>query len=221
LNPPMRSHLCRVVLMTALGCAGPPILAVLTPAASPAAAQRASQGQLILAEPTLVDGVLCVERALLHASGLLHECRLAPGAEFLGHRFPSNSWVGYTVSARPHVWLGRDTELQGLVCRGSGWRGWATSLHHDGALRGCFLAAEAVVDGVPCRKASFFTEVLRGSSYLGLHENGRLAECVAARTFTLGGREHRRGERIRLDAEGAPRQRAGPQAAASVGADVH
>jgi hypothetical protein len=210
----------RLALIMVLGCTGPPMLAVLTLAASPAAAQRASSGQLILAEPTLVDGVLCVERAVLHASGLLHECRLAPGAEFLGHRFPSNSWVGYTLSARPHVWLGRDTELQGLVCRGSGWRGWSTSLHHDGALRGCFLAAEAVVDEVPCRKASFVTEVLRGSSFLALHENGRLAECVAARTFTLGGREYRRGERIRLDAEGAPLQRAGRQAAATGGADV-
>jgi hypothetical protein len=217
----LRLRLRRLALIAALGCAGPSILAVLTLVTSPAAAQRASTGQLVLAEPTLVDGVLCVERALLHPSGLLHECRLAPDAEFLGHRFPPNSWVGYSVRARPHVWLGRDTELQGLVCTGKGWRAWSTTLHHDGALRGCFLAVEAVVDGVPCRKASFITEVLRGSSYLGLHENGRLAECVAARTFTLGDREYRRGERIRLDPEGAPLPRAGSPAAGTGGVGAH
>jgi hypothetical protein len=210
----------RMVLITARFCAGPLLLTALTLIASPAAAQRSSPGQLILPEPTLVDGVLCVERALLHPSGLLHECRLAPGAEFLGHRFPPNSWVGYNVSARPHVWLGRDTELQGLVCLGRGWRTWSTSLHHDGALRGCFLSVAAVVDGVPCRKASFLTEVLRGSSWLGLHENGRLAECVTARQLTLGGRTYRRGERVRLDAEGAPLH-AWPQAAATGGDGAH
>jgi hypothetical protein len=200
----------RLMLIMAPAAVPSLVLAAALVLPGPAAPQQPSTENLTLAEPTLVHGVLCVERALLHPSGLLHECRLAPGAEFLGHRFPPNSWVGYNVNGRPHVWLGRNTELQGLVCIGKGWRQWSTGLHVDGTLRGCYLAAPAVVDGVPCRKASFPTEVLWGSSYVGLHENGRLAECVARHGFTLGGRAFRRGERVRLDANGQPMERGAP-----------
>jgi hypothetical protein len=161
----------------------------------------------------MIDGILCAptEKAttFLYQSGHLESCPLATDADFFGHQLPKGSWVTLTELGRPrHVWLSRDTRLQGHMCKGTGRGGWSTAFHPGGQLELCFLSTEEVIGGVPCRKGNFWGEITGGVSVV-FYESGQLRECGAARSFTLAGRKYRSRERVVLDVNGKPSTRVG------------
>jgi hypothetical protein len=162
-----------------------------------------------LTHDTTVDGIRCGPsgrwRAGFFPSGRLESCALAEDYAVQRHALPARTWIHLRESGElASVWLPRDAMVQGHLCRGTGNRGWSVTFYPDGGLRTCYLAEEAVVQGVPCRKGSFWGEI-RGGVYIRFHRNGRLATCSAARSFVLHGTGYRHRERVWLDVEGLPR----------------
>jgi hypothetical protein len=166
--------------------------------ATPAAAQR-SHGitRAVLPRDTLIDGIPCGAtgrlRAEFHAGGRLAECPLARPFALRGHAFGAGTWLGFTADGLlDYAWLARDTELQDIPCKGTGYQGWSVRFHPDGRLRLCYLARNAVIEGVPCIRGSFWIEVTSGGrSAVHLHPDGRLRQCQLSRAVTIDGVAYR------------------------------
>jgi hypothetical protein len=154
---------------------------------------------------TLVSGVSCQatkRSAGFHASGALESCALASDTELFGHRFLAGTWVYFTeMGELTSAWLIRDTKLQGHLCKGNGYGGWSVTFHRSGALRICYLAQPQVIQGVPCRKGSFWGEI-RGGVHISFHDTGALESCSAARQLTLDGVTFKNRQRVRLNPSG-------------------
>jgi hypothetical protein len=155
---------------------------------------------------TTIGGVRCAPtgraRAAIFSSGQLASCPLASDTVISHHRLAARTWVSLTEEgALRAVWLNQDAELQGHLCKGTGYQGWSTEFYHAGTLRLCYLANETIIDGVPCRGASFWAEVF-GSTQVVFHENGRLQSCSVALDIDRDGIRFRKRDRIELDASG-------------------
>ena len=159
-----------------------------------------------LAKDTTISGVRCAPtgnaRAAIFSSGQLESCPVASDTVISRHRLAAGTWVHLTEDGTLRaVWLNRDTELQGHLCKGTGYKGWSTEFHRAGTLRLCYPASDTIIDGVPCRGASFWAELL-GSTQVVFHENGRLLSCSVARDIDRDGVRLRKRDRIELDTAG-------------------
>jgi hypothetical protein len=193
----------RISLLVAVSCAG------LTLPVGAAPQNTAGVTYVKLTHDTIVDGIRCGPsgrwKSGFFPSGRLESCALAEDDAVQGHAFPAQTWVHLRESGElDSVWLPRDAAVQGHLCRGTGNRGWSVSFYPEGGLRTCYLATEAVVQSVPCRKGSFWGEI-RGGVYTRFHRNGNLETCSAARPFALDGTSYRKRERVWLDTEGRAR----------------
>ena len=155
---------------------------------------------------TTISGVRCAPtgraKAAVFASGRLAACPLASDTVIAQHRFEARTWIYLTdAGALRAVWLNRDTELQGHLCKGTGYKGWSTEFHHAGTLKLCYPAREMIIDGVPCRGASFWAELL-GITQVEFHEGGQLRSCSVAREIDRDGIHFRKRDRIELDERG-------------------
>jgi hypothetical protein len=165
-----------------------------------------------LSADTLVDGIRCAHTGRAYAeffvaSGRLAECPLAHDDDVGGHSLPAGTWVILDAEGRlSRAWLSRDTRIGSMLCKGTGYKDWITEFHPDGALRMCFLAEPETIQGIPCRKGTFWGEVTGGVGVY-FHEDGRLRSCGLARSVTIEGVRYRRWERIWLDPEGRPTTR--------------
>jgi antitoxin component YwqK of YwqJK toxin-antitoxin module len=99
------------------------------------------------------------------------------------------------------VFLAHDAKVNGYVCRGGG-HDYSTALYPSGKIKTCWLAADSVVDGVPCMRAGFTADVFGGGVGTDFHENGKLKTCKLSRDFTLDGQALRQGDHIHLDTSG-------------------
>lgn len=187
-------------------------LALTTATLATALASRPSQAQppvaarLRLTRDTVLSGVRCgatgKASAALHPNGALDECPLAIDSVMAGHLLLRGTWIRLTPEGTlDGAWLPRDAMLQGLPCKGTGYKGWAVRFHPDGALSLCYLSREATIDALPCRPGAFVTE-LSGSTQVTLHPNGRLRGCRLARAVTYRGTALRSGARVLLDSIG-------------------
>lgn len=119
------------------------------------------------------------------------------------HAFPKGTWIRlHQDRGLDGAWLPRDTELQGLPCKGTGYKGWSVRFHARGALAVCFLSRDATIDGVSCMSGSFARE-LRGSTQVTLYPSGRLKSCRLAAPVTRDGVSLKRGARIHVTESGA------------------
>lgn len=180
-----------------------------TPVLMQARGQAASAAprRIRLGRDTIVAGVHCGPTgrayAALHLNGTLEECPLAADSVVEGNALAKGSWIRLTPEGiLDGAWLLRDAELQGLPCKGTGYKGWAVRFHPDGRLSLCYLSRAATIDSIPCKRGAFITE-LSGSTHVLLHHNGRLRSCRVARDVTYRGEAIGGGARIWLDVEGA------------------
>ncbi len=153
-----------------------------------------------LSRDSVVDGVHCgpTRRASveLHANGRLSECPLWRDTVIAGHALPRETWPRFTeTGVLTGAWLPHDLTLQGLPCKGDGYKKWAVRFHASGHLALCYLSTPTVIDGVPCHSAWFWRE-LRGTTQVQLHDDGRLKSCRLSRDVTLDGVAYRKGQRI-------------------------
>lgn len=173
---------------------------------APLPAQPASTVRVRFAHDTVVAGVSCGPTgrayAVLFTDGRLEECPLAVDTVIAGHLLPHGTWILLDRSGRlASGWLAQDTDLQGIPCRGRGYKTWHMRFHPDGHLATCFLSQETTIDGVPCRAGSFWAE-LWGTTQVQLHPTGHLRSCRVAREVQREGTTIASGRRITLSDAG-------------------
>jgi hypothetical protein len=169
-------------------------------------AQASRAARIRLVHDTVISGVHCAptgrQYAVIHDNGSLDECPVATDTVIAGHALPSGTWLRLLDDRTlDGAWLPADTELQGLRCKGTGYKGWAVRFFHTGQLSLCYPAIELEIDGVPCRGAGFITE-LTGTTQINLHTDGRLRSCRLARSIERDGMMLKSGRRITLTSEG-------------------
>ena len=150
-------------------------------AATPLPSQEPTGRRIQLTRDTVIATVHCGPTgrafAVLHPNGALDECPLAKDEVLDGVALPRGTWIRLRPDASlDGAWLPRDVLLQGIPCKGTGYKGWAVRFHPGGRLALCYLSRETTIDGVRCRAGSFLTE-LSGSTQVTLHPNGRLVRC--------------------------------------------
>ena len=115
---------------------------------------------------------------------------------------PRKSWIHLTRNgAAQFIFLAHDAQIDGYACRGGG-HDYSTALYPDGKLKTCWLAADSMVNGIPCMRAGFVADVFGGGVETDFHENGHLKGCKLSRDATIGDRTFHRGDHIRLDETG-------------------
>jgi hypothetical protein len=193
--PHVRTRTRRVIAVAALTVSLSAGLTVADaqPAAPPVTLLR-------LARDTVIDGVSCGPtgraRAEIHGNGRLSECPMAHDTVISGHPFPRDSWPRFSDTGLLIAgWLSQDVTLQGIPCKGTGYKAWAVTFHPSGRLAMCYLSRPAEIDGVPCQSAWFWRE-LTGSTQVQLHDDGRLRSCRLSRDVTLDGVRHHKGDRV-------------------------
>lgn len=176
--------------------------------APPVVAQETQLRTITLEQPTTIDGVPCgptgKAKARLYDSGRLESCPLAVDHVMEGHTFGAKTWIYLDQhGALTSAWLAQNTRIQNHTCKGTGYDGWVTEFYRGGRLKLCYLAEQATIQGVPCRKGSIWGEI-SGGVKVSFHENGALASCSAAHDFSLAGRNFKKRERVQLDPNGRP-----------------
>jgi hypothetical protein len=157
---------------------------------------------------TVVSGVHCAPTGREYAEffvadGRLAECPLADDAVIAGHELRAGTWVVFRPDGRMRLaWLIEDTRVDGVLCKGSGYKEWVTTFHEDGSLATCYMPETTTIDGVPCRAGSIWGEVTGGVT-VHFHPNGRLRSCALARATTIEGERHRAWSRVWFDETGA------------------
>jgi hypothetical protein len=148
-----------------------------------------------LLEETELGGLPCQRWVWWHPDGSLDNLELAHDRSVQGHAFPAGTRLFFDEEGRlAHAWLSRDTEIDGLPCRGK-WK-IDTAFHPNGRVRAFFPPDDLELAGVWC-EASVFHPVY-------LHADGRLAQCRLARDARVHGHELEAGTMLRLDETGRP-----------------
>ena len=107
------------------------------------------------------------------------------------------SWINLREDGRPaFVFLQHDTVIAGVKCSGGNWllgptEGAMTGFYPSGELRACSLAADQVVQGVPCRHDDGPVGILYGhwikhrdyDRGIEFYQSGRLKSCGLAADF--------------------------------------
>jgi hypothetical protein len=186
-------------------------IAALTLAA-PASAQKPPLTKIQLRSVTVIDGVACGPTGRASAwtfpSGTLESCPLAHDTIIAAQQFDAGTWLYFDQNRQlVGAWLEQDTRLGGHVCKGTGYKGWSVRFHPNGTLQSCFLAGEETIQGVPCRKGSFWGE-LTGGVQVSFYDDGSLESCSAARDIRIGSVVFAKRERVWLDRNGAVIKRA-------------
>ena len=154
---------------------------------------------------TVIDGITCAPTgkasAEFHPSGRLAWCPIAADTVLFGQELPALTWIGLDANGRlARAWLPRNTELSGHLCHGTGHQGFSVEFYPGGQLKLCFLAEDTLIQGVPCIRGTFWTEVRGGGkSAVRFRENGRLAGCQAATDFTHAGIKVRQWQVVAVD----------------------
>jgi hypothetical protein len=155
-----------------------------------------------LPNDTIIGGIPCARtgriRADFYHDGRLAGCLLATDHSMAGHRFPRGSWLDVNPQGVLWAaWLSSDTELGGHRCLGDGYKKWSVRFHPNGALQECFLARDAVVDGAPCMRGSFYRDVRSRGVALHLTADGRLARCIASHDTVITNVRYRTWQVVR------------------------
>ncbi len=97
--------------------------------------------------------------------------------------------------------LPKNMEIQGVICRGHN-NDWETGFYTNGKLSLAWLPRDQVIQGVPCMKATFWTEVLGKSAKVLFWDNGQLKRCKAAKDCLIQGHAFKKGDIIRFNRKG-------------------
>jgi hypothetical protein len=190
--------LAAAILLTSVG-----VMFALSRAKPPKSVkeQRTSTRELLDA-PREEQGVPCRGYVELDAAGRLKSAILDREHAFGPVALPANTQFHLRPDGTvKDVHLGSDSTFDGHTCLGRGPGEWMTGFHPNGRLAYCFLAGDQVIDGVPCRRGSFWGE-LTGGVMVSFHDNGALATCRLAADVTIAGQSCGKGARVALDPEG-------------------
>ena len=151
----------------------------------------------------IVAAVLMIWFPAIAGDGAQDRWRLLASPETIqGHALPEGTRVSVDVEGNLDIcFLGRDTDLEGHLCRGKG-HNYMTGFHPNGRLRLCWLRNPETIQGVPCRRATFINDVFGPSVGVAFHPDSSLAGCKLDRDATIEGRAFKSGERVEFDNHG-------------------
>ena len=115
---------------------------------------------------------------------------------------PKGTIIHKRTKDKIYCFLIQDTDIQGVLCRGDKRRGWETVFYSNGQLAQAWPAKTQKIQGIPCMKASFWTEVFGGGAAVYFHRNGKLAQCTIAADTTISGKHFEKGDHLYFDAGG-------------------
>ena len=115
---------------------------------------------------------------------------------------PQGTIIHKRTKDKIYCFLPHNTKIQGILCRGDKHRGWETVFYANGKLAKAWLARTEEIQGVPCKAASFWTELLGGGAAVDFHDNGKLARCKLAKGITIEGHAFKKGDHVRFDRQG-------------------
>lgn len=177
-------------------------------------AQSAPLGDIIrvrLGADTTIGGIRCAKTnrayAEIYPSGALRSCPLPRDTTVSGYPLNARTWIVLdTVGVLRFAWLNGDWRLSGHECRGAGYKGYVVHFRRTGELELCYLARHEDLNGIPCVKGTFWTELWGGGkSAVAFHRDGSLAECQLLRDVTWRGTRFQKWDRVARDADGTLR----------------
>lgn len=115
---------------------------------------------------------------------------------------PEGTIIANRTKDRIYCFLSQDAEIQGILCRGDRNRGWETEFYTNGKLAKAWPARTEIIQGVPCMKASFWTELFKSDAAVYFYDNGKLAKCKLAKDTIIAGHTFKKGEHLRFDRAG-------------------
>ena len=115
---------------------------------------------------------------------------------------PKGAIIHKVTEDKVYCFLPANTLIQGILCRGDKHRGWETVFYRNGKLALVWPARDTEIQGVPCRAASFWTEVSGGSARVTFYPNGRLKSCKLAKDCTIQGHRLKKGEHVEFNSKG-------------------
>jgi hypothetical protein len=181
----------------------PLLLMLLTVSGFGSGAATETTTRKTLDTPTEIQGYSCAAGyAWFFTDGSLSSCFVSRESKFGEITAPRKSWIHLTRNGAPQfIFLAHDAQIDCYACRGGG-HDYSTALYPDGKLKTCWLAADSMVNGIPCMRAGFVADVFGGGVETDFHENGHLKGCKLSRDATIGDRTFHRGDHIRLDETG-------------------
>ena len=114
---------------------------------------------------------------------------------------PEGTVIFKRTAKKVYCFLPKDTIVQGVLCRG-GDHDWMTEFYYNGKLAQAWLGRDEKIQGIPCMKASFWTEVFGSSARVLFYENGRLKQCKLAEDLTIQKQKFEKGDVIYFDPNG-------------------
>jgi hypothetical protein len=158
---------------------------------------------LQLESPRLIQGVLCKDFAGLYPNGSLRYCRLAEAQPVAGITLPANTTVYFHPdSTIKHFFLDGPALVNGYLLKGSG-NNWMHTVHTNGSLKLIWLEKDEVINGIPCRAATFWRDVFGGAG-THLHSDGKVARCRLAGDLSIDGKNFKKGEELKIAADKVP-----------------
>ncbi|MFT3783087.1 MAG: hypothetical protein QM790_13850 [Nibricoccus sp.] len=162
----------------------------------PAQVETKGRSIMRLSDDVVIQGRPCKRGWLrLHPNGVPSSFTLSRELRIGSLQIPADTWVqqnekGVVVLCA----FPADTEVQGLVCRGTGGaKGVQVELHPSGTLKKMFLARDTYIQGVPCAANMF-------SGMVEFYENGRLKSCKLSDAYTFDGVAYKKGARVEFPA---------------------
>ena len=136
-----------------------------------------------------VQGYPCAKGyAWFYQSGHLRNCTVAKEIAFGEATIPAGSWITLTEDGKPQIaQMSHDTNVAGVMCLGGGLLGSSTgpvvAFYPSGKVKECFLAADQLVQGVPCAQGGFVASISHVDPSLKLYESGKLKSCKLAADY--------------------------------------
>lgn len=157
-----------------------------------------------------IQGIICEGMVTYYKDGKLETCILARDDTLSGNLIPAGSGIALDRNGIiSRCSLPRDTYIQGHFCKGEGPTSWHTCFYPDGKLSLIWLAKDEVIQGIPCKEASFMSDVFGGGAGVSFHQNGKLKRCKLSGGVTIGGKSYEKGEHLNFDSTGTLRSQNG------------
>ena len=150
--------------------------------------------------PQTVRGLLA-DRAYYTPGDTLYRVDLAEADSLLDWIVPAKTMVFFNPdSTIRYCFLSKNTEMDGLVCRGSG-HNWMTCFYPNGRLKLVWLAEDATIEGIQVRKATWWRAVWQ-QAQTAFHPNGELKTAWLAEDQTIQGELRKKGSMVMFDDRG-------------------
>lgn len=150
-----------------------------------------------------IQGISCTGLVTYFNDGKLESFILAREDTFSGQIIPAGSGVTLTKEGiLNYCSLPKDTYIQGHLCKGEGPTSWQTCFYPNGKLKLIWLGQDEVIQGIPCKEASFMADVFGGGAGVSFHENGKLKRCKLPKSVTVEGYSFKKGDHVNFGQDG-------------------